>query len=209
MVKPGMPKKPTPHKSSHNQEVEESYILLDVDPDEVASQPKIEHLFRDIGGVIRVFEYLEGSEEPEARRILEARNRLSVRQAAVLPFEAFCVAAKVPTKKAFGVISQEVMEQGAKASALIARARHPEVVQYTVEQALTPAGTQERKMLHLAAGMLPQPKGNVTVFGGVAIDSRNQQVNVSVLPPVEDSAKRLADRFGELSRPVIDVSGEE
>ena len=175
-----------------------AYLVLDVKKQDVDAASKISHLLRESDVLDRVFEYLEGSEEPEAKKILEARRRVSGSLAALLPFEAYCVAAGVTTKKAFAVISGEVMDQSAKASALLARSKHPEVVAYTIDQALTPAGSQERKMLHQSAGFLPMPKGNVNVFGGLSVDNRVQTQNVAVLPPVEDAVKRMADRFGEM-----------
>lgn len=178
--------------------IDDAYLVLDVKASDVQAVPKIHHLLRDSGVLGKVFEYLEGSEEPEARKILDARHRVSDSLASVLPFEAFCVAAGVTTKKAFAIISGEVMDQSAKASALIARSKHPDVVQYTIDQALTPAGTQERKMLHQSAGFLPMPKSAVNMFGNVSIDNSVRTQNVAVLPPVEDGVKRMADRFGEM-----------
>ena len=192
--------------------LEDAYLVLDVKQADVDRVPKIAHLLRDSGILDRVFEYLEGSEEPEARRLLDARARVSGSLAAILPFEAYCVAAGVTTKKAFAVISGEVMDQSAKASALLARSKHPEVVAYTIDQALTPAGAQERKMLHQSAGFLPMPKGNVNMFGNVSIDASTKTQNVAVLPPVEDAVKRMADRFGEMPQvaaPVVEMEEED
>ncbi len=186
--------------------LENAYLVLDVKRTDVEAAPKIHHLLRDSEILDRVFEYLEGSEEPEARKILAARERVSDSLASILPFEAFCVAAGVTTKKAFAVISGEVMDQSAKASALIARSKHPEVVQYTIDQALTPAGAQERKMLHQSAGFLPMAKGAVNMFGNVSIDNSVKTQNVAVLPPVEDGVKRMADRFGEML--VVEAAAE-
>lgn len=147
----------------------------------------------------RILEYLAGSEEPEARKILEYYKRLPGYVAKLLPIEAFCVAAGVSTKKAFGLIAQETIDQSGKAGALLARAAHPQVVQATIEQALTPAGVQDRKFLHQSQGFLPLPKTQVlNVYGNAAIDQRRQTANVAVLPPVEDSIRRLSDRFNDV-----------
>jgi len=171
----------------------EALVLLGVKPADLAATPRIEHLFKGLGGQEAVLEYLAGSEEPEARKICELRARLNVRQAAAVPFEAYCVAAGIPTKRMFGIVAQEVSEQAEKATALLAKAMHPEVVQATINYALMPHGDKDRKMMHLHAGFVPTPKSSMTVFGNV--DARQQTQNVAVLPPVEDNVRRLSDRF--------------
>lgn len=147
----------------------------------------------------KLWEYISGSDDPDARKILEARSLVPAATADWVPFEAYCLAAGVATKKAFGIVAQEVADQSGKAAALLARANHPDVVSFTVEQALTAEGTAERRMLHQSQGFLPMPKSNIlNVYGNAAIDQRNQSANVAVLPPVEDSVRRLHDRFGEM-----------
>lgn len=179
--------------------VAEALILLGVHPNDLDQSPKIEHLFKGIGGKLKVFEYLAGSEEKEAREILDLRKRLNTRQAEVVPFEAYCLAASIPVKKMFGIISSEVMDQESKAKELMFRARHTEVVQATIESALDPLGQQDRKMLHQAAGFVPVPKNSITHIHGNQITDNRQltATSVTVLPPVEDTVKRLGDRFND------------
>ena len=186
---------PGPRRVKTRQELaEEALILLEVKPEDVLASPRIEHLFKGIGGKEKVFVYLAGSEEPEARKLLELRSRLTRDQRKAVPFEAYCIAAEVSTKKMFGIISQEVVDQSAKATELLAKARHPEVVEATIRSALTLTGDKDRKMLHQAQGFVPIPKTAVTnVFGN--IDARRQKVDVAVLPPVEDGIRKLSDRF--------------
>lgn len=182
--------------SSEEQLRAEAYELLEISPAEVEQQAKIEHLFKAIGGKDVVFNYLEGSEEPIARKVLEGRRLLDVRQLAAVPFEALCVYAKISPRKMFGLIAEEVAYQTAQASTLLARASHPDVVAATVAMSLLPSGTQERLMLHKAQGFVPVPKNSVThVHGNQSIDARQQSVAVSVLPPVEDDIRRMSDRF--------------
>lgn len=167
-------------------------MLLEVTEDALAGSPKIEHLFKSIGGSEKVIEFLAGSEEPEARAIVELRRRLNRDQAKAVPFEAYCIAANVPTKKMFGIIAAEAADQSAKATSLLADATHPMVVEATVKNALDPLGSKDREMLHKAKGFVPIPKTAVTFVKNM--DAR-QQTQVNVLPPVEDAVRRLSDRF--------------
>lgn len=190
----------------------EAYALLGVDPGDVAASPKIEHMLKD-GGVLKdVWRYLGGSDEKDARAILAARDSLSTAHAAALPFEAFCLAAGVPPKKAFGIITAEVFDQNEKASLLLASARHADVVNATVSAAVQPHGSSERKMLLQHSGFVPSPSVNVAIGKNAVIGNQtNSQTNqVAVLPPVEDFARRMSDRFNEVhTLPAIEAAFEK
>lgn len=172
--------------------------LLEVTEEQLSEVARIEHLFKGIGGQNRVFECLAGSEEKEARLLVALKKRLTNQQAAHVPFEAFCVAAKVTTKRMFGIISQEIMEQSEKATALLAKAMHPEIVQKTIDFAMSPFGEKDRRMLHQNAGFVPVPRTAVTHFHG-HVDARTQTQNVALLPSVDDTMRRLSDRFNTMS----------
>jgi len=181
------PAKPLHHKA-------DGLARLRVTPGQLAEVPQIDHLFKPIGGRLKVLEYLAGSEEPEAQLITRMARELIPHQRRDVPFEAYCIAANVTTKKMFGIISQEVMEQSRMAVSLLSKARHVEVVQATIDAALHPLGVQDRRMLHQAEGFVPVPKNNITHIHG-NVDARTQTANVAVLPPVEESVRRLSDRF--------------
>jgi hypothetical protein len=178
----------------------QAYAILGVTPVDVALVPRIEHLFRGLGGKQKVFEYLAGSEEKEARAIVELRSKVSHEQARVLPFEAFCVAAGITTKRMIGLIQEEVFTQSRVAASILKDSSIPHIVECTVRQAKTIAGTQEKRMLLQSGGVLPLPKTVVMpVNGNVLVDQRqNTQVNqFAVLPPVESTVQRISDRFNE------------
>lgn len=179
--------------------IAEALVVLGISPDDLELSPKIEHLFKGIGGQERIFEYLGGSEDKDARTLLDLRKRLNERQRRHVPFEAYCIAAGLSVKKVFGLISAEAMDQEEMAKQLLFRVRHTEVLQATIDNALDPLGSTDRNMLHKAAGFVPVPKNTVTFVRGNQIND-SRQVNTSsitVLPPVEDSIKRLGDRFNE------------
>lgn len=176
----------------------EAMILLDVKQEDLDASPKIEHLFRGIGGVPKVMEYLSGSEEPEARLILGLAAKLSGRQRQAVDFEAYCLAAKITPKKMFGIISAEVADQSERAAALINKASRWEVVEATVTSAKTPLGVKDREMLHKANQFLPTPKNTFTLVRGDQVNDNRQQIAVAVLPPLEDGIKRSSNRFNEI-----------
>jgi hypothetical protein len=178
----------------------EALIMLEISEQQIESAPKISHVLKAAGMLDNVWDYLEGSAKPQARAILEARSRLNKKQAKEVPFEAFCVAADVSPKDALALLTVEVYDQASKASALLAASQHPNITQATIEAALSPLGTAEKKMLHQHAGFLPVPKtsivnvhGNHAVIGG-------EQKNV-VLRPVEESVRTLGDRFNSRALP--------
>lgn len=198
-MKKSSPAKPTKRKVDH---ASEALLLLEVSPEKLAGVARIEHLFKSIGGKKNVMEYLAGSEEPEARAIISLAAKLNQHQAKAVPFEAYCIAANVTTKKMFGVIAQEVAEQSSLAMTLLSKARRTEVVGAAIDAALLPLGSADRKLVLQAEGYAPVPKTNVTNIHG-NIDNRTQTANVAVLPPIEDSVRRLSDRFNTMVMPAM------
>jgi hypothetical protein len=191
-------------KSPTGQVRDSAYQLLGVTPEAVQDVPKIEHLFKGIGGKAEVFNYIAGSEDPRARRITELRTKLTAEQSRVVPFEAFCVAIGASTKEIFGLIAQETFEQSRKASLLLRDAGMAEVVGAAIRQAKTPAGSQERRMMLQSGAMLPMSKTVIMpVHGDVNVDNRqqidNRTTQVAVLPPAEDITRRVSDRFNAIN----------
>jgi hypothetical protein len=177
---------------------QEALILLDVTEEQVDACPKIEHLFKGIGGKDRVLEFLAGSEEPDARSLLEQAKKLTTHQLVAVPFEALCLAAGLTTKRAFGLVAEEATTQSAAAATLVAKAARADVVKATVDSALTPFGVKDREMLHKAEGFVPVPKTQTTfVRGDQVVDARVQTVN-AILPPLEEGIRRSSDRFNEI-----------
>lgn len=187
-----------PPAKSQEENLADALVLLGVKPEELEDCPKIEHLIQGIGHT-RIFEYMEGSEDKDARELIAARKRLNRFQRAAVPFEAYCLAAGLSTKKVFGLIAAEAMDQEEKAKQLLFRVRHTEVVQATIDSAMNAEfGAGDRKMLHLAGGFLPTPKNSVTFVRNQTVDNRLQGATITqVLPPAEDTIRRLGDRFND------------
>ncbi|MFH1834051.1 MAG: hypothetical protein ABH877_03415 [bacterium] len=195
---------------------------LGVTPAQVAAQPAITPILKRAGIARKVLEYLGGSPDPDAKRFLGTYEGLTAQDKRGLSLEAVALAAGLTTERLFEVIAGAVFTQSKYVAALLAAASHPEVVARSIERALeeprtitNPDGTvrvlppedglADRKMLHQQAGFLPLPKTQFLNLPGVkSIDARTQ--TVTVLPPVESSVKRMADRFGEkLLGPVPEV----
>ena len=186
---------PSPHWS-------EALVLLEVTEEQVTNAPRISHVLAV--AQLDPWDYIAGSANPKARSILNARARLTKKQAEGVPFEAYCVAAGVSPQEALALLTVEVFDQSSKASALLAASQHPAVTTATIQAALSPLGTAEKKMLHMHAGFLPLPKtsivnvhGNHAVIGG-------EQKNV-VLRPVEESVRTLGDRFNQRALPASET----
>ena len=178
---------------------EQALILLDVTEDQVDACPKIGHLFKGIGGKDRVLEFLEGSEEPDARLLLAQAKKLTTHQLDAAPFEALCLAAGLTTKRAFGLVAEEATTQSAAASMLVAKAARADVVKATVDSALTPFGVKDREMLHKAEGFVPVPKTQTTFVRGDQVVDARVQTQVTVLPALEATMRKLGDRFMEMT----------
>lgn len=179
------------------------YKILEVTEAQVEALPKISHLTKPAGNTAKLIEYLRHSEEPEARAVCKTADRLIQKPRAakfawleMAPIEALCASAGVAPKKLFGIIAQEVAEQSAMATALLSKAMHPKVLEKTVEMALSDEGVADRKMVHQAEQYLPMPRTSVTF--AKHIDARTQTANVAILKPLEDSMKRLSDKFLEI-----------
>lgn len=185
-------------EKSRGENLADSLVLLGVKAEELEDCPKIEHLITPIGHQ-RIFEYLSGSDDEDAKALLKVRKMLNEKQQRAVPMEVYCVAAGLSTKKVFGLICAEAMDQEEKAKQLLFRVRHTEVVNATIESAMDlEFGSQDRKMLHLAGGFLPTPKNSITFVRQQNVDNRLQGATiVQALPPPEDTIRRLGDRFND------------
>ncbi len=182
----------------------EAYDLLGIHESDVLGVPKIEPVLAEAGVLEKVWDYLAASSDAKARALLAMRKRISTKQhMKVLTFESYCVAAKVPTEDAYGIISAELFRLTERASTLMAAKAMPTVVGAMIESAKDAKnGTRDRAMLGQHSGFSPTPKTSVVhVHGGRnIIGDAGKQLNhspVAVLPPIEDEVRRISDRFNE------------
>lgn len=193
-----------------NPTVNEAYSRLGIDRALVETCPRVTPQINKIGRMVESFGlnlprdpyyYLQASDSPDARAILAARSSIPKTFAKLLPIEAFCIAASVPTTRVPELIVVAAMRMGVQASSMIAAMAHPAVVKKTVEVALTDGGVEDRQVLHKATGFLPAPRGAQTQINissnaqaHAAAASSAQSLSVEA-PPVESAIKRLSERL--------------
>jgi hypothetical protein len=193
-----------------NPTVIEAYAKLGVSRAVVATHPRITPQLRKIGKMLErlnlnlprdPYFYLSASEHPDARAIIAARASIARYFTKLLPIEAFCVAAAVPTPRVLEMVTVAAMRMGAQASTMLAALSHPDVVKKTIEVALTDAGTDDRAVLHKATGFLPTPRGSQTQItipinasSSASAQATSQVANVSA-PAPENTIRRLSERL--------------
>jgi hypothetical protein len=196
-----LPRLPRPTKTGLKQQ---AYDLLGIEEADIVMVPKIEPLLKKAGVLEKVWDYLETSGDDMARHLIAQKYKLkNVSQRKALPFEAFCFAAHLDTKKVLALIFVEVYSQNQQASELMAAGAQPEIVQATIDAAKFPGGTNERRMLLSRNNFIPVPKTSIThVHGaGKVVAGDDNSNNVAVLPPIETTVRQLSDRFNQLPAP--------
>jgi len=103
---------------------------------------------------VRALDFIEYSEDPEARKVLEVYRSVPESYRRLLRPEDFCYAAGVSPWRVLECITVSAVRQAAIGSAFVAAVLHPRVVEKTVERALQDDGTRERWMLQKTAGFL-------------------------------------------------------
>lgn len=186
-----------------------AFAELGVEPTKVFETPQISHILKRLpGGVDIAIEHLRGYDHDEARKWLGTYDSMSATARRVLPFEAFCIASGITTKRMLEILTVAIFEQSDMTSSLIAAASHPSVVTATVAAARNPYGKEDRKMLHLHSGFVPVPKNQTVIIGKGGVQNNTQDNSkhltlTSVTHPVAEIAGierkqgRIADRFNE------------
>ena len=196
---------PVPSKPSKGIDTrrEEAYERLGVSSADVLLLPQISPILGKLpGGIKKALQYLRGSEEPDARKFLSVYDALPESSRRLLPFEAFCQASGLKTKRLLEIVTGACFEQSASTSELLAAASHPDVVAATVRSAKNQEyGGADRKMLHLHAGFVPVPKSQTTIISGngrqtnIQDNSKNLSISAGEVPAIEDRMARITNRF--------------
>ena len=186
---------------SRSAKIAEAYERLGVKETDVSQQPIITHILNELPGKTKkAIEFLRGSGEVESRKWLAVYDSMPVSLRGLVPFEAYCLAANLTTKRVLELVTGACFEQSANVSSLIAKAEHPAVVKATVRAAKKPGGDSDRKMLHLHEGFVPVPKTSVVNVQGdlnANTDNRVQSVSITTIDGINDRIKRVANRFND------------
>jgi len=139
-----------------------AYARLGIKPEEVQCIPYLRADLRRIARNMRsAGEYfppyppihplqaLRSSDDPEARKVLEAFESVPASYRRLLPIEAFCHAAGVSPLRILESIMVVALRQGARASSILASFATTSIAEKTIERALKDDGFRERKMLLL------------------------------------------------------------
>jgi hypothetical protein len=146
-----------------------AYRYLGISPEEVKPMPFFRSQLRRIarctardrgtrngaGARFHPLDYLQSSEDPDARKVLDAYRSVPESYRRLLPPEAFCHVAQVSPLRVLECIATVAVRETALASAVIASLAGPEVVAKTVERALQDDGGKDRLIIHKATGFVP------------------------------------------------------
>ena len=103
---------------------------------------------------VRPLDYLQFSEDPDARKVLEVYRSVPESYRRLLRPEDFCHAAGVSPWRVLECITVAAVRQAAQGAAILAAVLHPRVVEKTIERALRDEGIHDRVVIHKATGFL-------------------------------------------------------
>ena len=179
---------------------EQAFDLLGINEADLLMVAQIEPLLKRANVLEKVWEYLETSSDEMARILIAQKYKLSLKsQRDAVPFEAYCVAARLDTKKVLGLIFSEVYSQNEQAAGLMAAQAQPDIVKATIDRAVEPGGTRERDMMHKHSRFVPVPQTSVTFVreAGKVVQGDDNSQTLTVLPPIETTVRQISDRFNE------------
>lgn len=179
-----------------------AYDRLGVHPNDVLACPKISHWIAKVrGGFDFCLNSLRSSSDPVARQFLKFYDdpALPLFVRAQLPVEAFCLAAGISPPALMNSIVVAVQTCGVHMSNLVAALSLPDIVQTSVEQAMTAEGISDREWQLKHASFLPMPKGSQV---NVQVNATATAQQATLAPSPEDSIRRLQDHFSESRRTI-------
>jgi hypothetical protein len=134
------------------------YQQLGVDPKNLQRVPFFAIQLKSIAraaDVTRAFDLLQGSDDPDARKVSDAYLSVRASYRRLLAPEAFCLAAGVPPNRVLEIVTVIAVRRTGQTSTIVGALALPRVVEKTVKRALQDDGTRERAMLLKAMGFLP------------------------------------------------------
>jgi hypothetical protein len=127
---------------------------------ELERMPEVSALLREtVGSVTAAIKVMRFSDDEDIVKFLKTYDAIPVGDLPSVPLEAIILASRVPTKSLIGAILFTFKAVQGHKSALMAIAKHPEVLAKRIEYAMLPGGLGDRDKLDLALGFLPSPKG--------------------------------------------------
>lgn len=196
-TRPRIPALPGKRKSER---LREAYEKLGITEPEVNTAPRITHILKELPHKVdQAIEFLRGSHDPDATKLLLVYDSLPISVRKLLPIEAFCVASGLTTKRVLEVITGACFEQSDATAALLSKASKPLIVRKAIKEASTKKGWEDRKMILQHEGYAPVPKTQIVNVerGDINMDNRQQSVSIGSLTQISDTMGRITDRFNE------------
>jgi len=133
---------------------------LGINPEDMQRAPRVSAILSgSYDGLPGVLQALRISDDPDITQFLQAYDAATVQDREILPWEAFCLMAKVEPKRFLGAALVAMREHSVAAVKAIAFSAHPRTMQARVDQAMLPGGVRDRNALDTALRFLPAPKG--------------------------------------------------
>lgn len=130
--------------------------------------------------------------DPSLALVIEEWDRLSPTAQRGVNLNQLCEIKGVDPFHFLGVVAEAAIRFCNNASVLIAALILPEVVQRSIERALTPEGVEDRKMLFQHAGFIPSPKGSeVRLLNQIAVSANIKPVGGIDLPSFEETIANI------------------
>ena len=132
---------------------------LGVSAEQLASCPQITPIFETPSNLRDAISALRFSNDPVAAKFIGTYDKIPAGDRAYLSIEAVAIKADVDFNELLGSMIFSFRSAQAQKSGIMAMAEHPDVLRASLLYACSPAGVQDRRMLHEAVGFLPTPKG--------------------------------------------------
>jgi hypothetical protein len=174
-----------------------TYAKLGITETDVKSAPVATPFLLRLGGTATAIDALSASPEPAARSFMAAYRspKLTSTDHYYLPFEAYCVAAKVCPSRITEIVVGVLAKQQVLEGAVIAALAHPTIMRANVAAAAFAEGVTDR-MAHLKmVGAMPLPKSsqtvvNVTATANAVAAARSDSAN---LPSAEETIRKIVE----------------
>jgi hypothetical protein len=159
-------------------------------PELLPFEATLSFAFRGAGGRQTAIEYarLAAGNDKRFERFCFAYDRLSSSDQGVIRLEDLCAAAEITPSEFLGGIVTVAYKHNTDVSRLVAAINQPRVVEATIEAALQPFGTDDRKILHTHSGFLPTPRAaqiNVNATANAAAIAQGGSANGGGMPKFE------------------------
>ena len=181
---------------------------LGIQPEQLLSMPQITPMLEGLSKNLKSrglpedpFFYLNTSSDPDALKLMVIYRSAIPSMKAVVPLEAFCLAAAVDPNSILDSIVSAISRANTINSTVRISASQPKVVDAMVDSAMEPGieGYKDRELHMKVSGLYPMPKGNrTTVNVNNTANASAAPVQNFIAPAPEQTVRRLSERLHAL-----------